>query len=122
MSEYHRKRTRWDLISAAGALALAVGGAAYGIAHNVSRSDDTAPQPATVTVVKSPLATELQINDCPTEDTMDAICVWDAAFRGNGQGQSFVLVFGETFKVGRNDDGTIWVDYNHDGEEGYPDA
>lgn len=71
---------------------------------------------------RTPLAKLLQVQDCPAEDSMDMICVWDAHNRGNGKGEPFVLVFGEVFKVGFNDDGTVWVDYNHDGEEGYPDA
>lgn len=70
----------------------------------------------------SPLAVYLQIQDCPTEDAMDMICVWDASWAGNGIGQSTVRVFGEVFLVGYNDDGTVWVDFNHDGDPGYPDA
>lgn len=118
MSEYHRKRARWDLIASAVGVGLALTGAAYGIYHNVSRSDDTAPQPAPASVVvRSPLAEQLQIQDCPTEDVMDMICAWDSQ-----TGRDFVAVYGEIFWVGTNDDGTLWVDFNHDGEEGYPDA
>ncbi|HET9865740.1 MAG TPA: hypothetical protein VFQ06_00505 [Nitrospira sp.] len=77
-----------------------------------------APKPAHTWVdTRSYLSRVLEIRDCPTEDVMDMICVWDSK-----TGQDFVAVFGEIFKVGFNDDGTVWVDYNHDGEDGYPDA
>lgn len=100
-------------------LAAVAGSAAMGTSFLLSATFDPEVQPvaAVVPVPISPLAEQLQIQDCPAEETMDMICVWDSQ-----TGRDFVAVYGEIFWVGTNDDGTLWVDFNHDGEEGYPDA
>lgn len=114
------RNSKLKLASSIAALALVVGGASWGVADLLTRSADTAPPPATVSVVVptgSQLSRELKVQDCPTEDVMDMICVWDSK-----TGRDFVAVYGEIFWVGRNDDGTLWVDNNHDGEPGYTDS
>ena len=38
--------------------------------------------------------------DCVEEDSTDVDCHWNAAERGNGQGESFVVVDGVTYMLG----------------------
>lgn len=102
------------------ALAAAFGSAAGGTLYMLDGALTPHP-PAAVNAPISPLATYLGVNDCPTEDSNGQICVWDADFRGNQKGQSFLVVYWETFRVDYNEDGTIYIDDNHDGEPGYPD-
>lgn len=101
---------------------------AAGLAGTEAASARPRPVPSktvhTVPVVplKSSLATILRVEDCPTEDPANLVCVWDASWAGNGVGDSFLWVYGQHFHVGFNDDGTVWVDDNHDGEPGHTDS
>lgn len=70
---------------------------------------------------RSTVAKVLNVQDCPTEDSgIESVCVWN----GNtvDDGGAWLWVYGAHFHVGFNDDGTVWVDDNHDGEEGSTDS
>ena len=93
----------------------------FGAAGNPSKP---APKGGPVWVevdTRSTVAKALNVQDCPTEDSgQNSVCVWD----GNTVDDrgAWLWVYGHHFHVGFNPDGSLWVDDNHDGEEGYTDS
>ena len=47
---------------------------------------------ATLTLSLSPATLSHFLPPCDFEDSTGTVCFWDASSRGNGQGQSFIVV------------------------------